>query len=115
MLAHSWELFQMNGGLPIAQWSESPVESWNKHVRSFQSGVAAKARQSSVKENIHDIFCRMLISSHPVIATKRPRPSCSICGETGHTARSSRHKTIATCQTSFLCHDQDLINIMLLN
>ena len=92
MCAHSWELFEWNEGRSIAKWSESPLESWNKHVRSYQSGPAARSRQLSVKDNIHDVFRRMLISSHPEIASKRPRSICSICGEVGHTARSYRHK-----------------------
>ena len=98
MCAHSWEMFDWNNGQSIAKWSEGPVESWNKHVRAFQSGPASRARQLSIKDNIHDIFRRMLIVSHPEIATRRPRPHCSICGEVGHTARSSRHKksTVST-------------------
>ena len=91
MCAHSWEMFKWNDGHSIAVWSESPLESWNKHVRSFQSGAAARSRQLSIRDNIHDILRRMLIMSHPEIASRRPRPSCSICGEIGHTARSSRH------------------------
>ena len=98
MCGHSWELFQWNGSQSISRWSESPLESWNKHVRSFQSGPAARSRQLSINDNIHDVFCRMLITSHPEVTSKRPRPSCSICGEVGHTARSSRHKksTVST-------------------
>ena len=95
MCAHSWELFEWNGGHSIGKWSESPVESWNKHVRSFQSGPAARSRQLSVKDNIHDIFRRMLIMSHPEIASKRPHPSCSVCGEVGHMARSSKHTKVS--------------------
>ena len=91
MCAHSWELFALNNGKTIAKWSESPLESWNKHVRSFQSGPAARSRQCTIKDNIKDIFERMLMVSHPKIAFKRPRPSCSICGQVGHTARSSKH------------------------
>ena len=82
----------MNDGNSIGKWSESPVESWNKHVRSYQSGSSCRSRQVSVKHNIHDIFVRMLVSSHPIIASKRPRPACSICGDIGHTSRSKRHK-----------------------
>ena len=91
LCAHSWQFFSMNNGSSIAKWSESPVESWNKFVRSFQSGPAARSRQLSLKDNTYDIFRRMLIVSHPEIASKRPRPSCSKCGQVGHTARSSRH------------------------
>ena len=92
LCAHTWQLFAMNGGKAISMWSENPLESWNKSIRSFQSGPAARARQNSMKNNLHDIFRRMLIRSHPSIAAKYPRPSCSICGEMGHTARSFRHK-----------------------
>ena len=91
LCGHSWQLFERNNGSSIAKWSESPVESWNKYVRSFQSGPASRARQLSIKDNIHDIFRRMLIDSHPAIASKCPRPTCSVCGEVGHTARSSRY------------------------
>ena len=92
MCAHSWEMFEMNGGQSIAKWSESPVECWNKHVRSFQSGPAARSRQSSVKYNIHDVLKMMLVMTHPAITSRRPRPSSKICGEVGHTARSFKHK-----------------------
>ena len=91
--AHSWELFLINDGSSLAKWSECPLEAWNKHVRSFSRGPACRARQNSVKVNIHDIFCRMLIRSHPSVASHYPRPTCSTCGEVGHSARSARHKT----------------------
>ena len=83
------------GGHSIAKWSENLVESWNKHVWSFQSGPAARSCQLSIKDNIQDIFRRMLIMSHPVIASKRPHPSCSVCGEVGHTARSLKHRKVS--------------------
>ena len=108
MCAHSWEMFNWNEGRSISKWSESPVESWNKHVRSFQSGPAARSRQLSIKDNIHDIFRRMLISSHPEIASKRPRTVCSVCGEVGHTARSYLHKNPSTVITK----EQSLISDM---
>ena len=97
LCAHSWEMFELNAGKSIAKWSENPLESWNKHVRSFRSGPAARARQMSVKTNIYDIFRRMLITSHPIIASKRLRPFCGVCGEEGHSARSSKHQTAISC------------------
>ena len=105
--AHSWELFKWNGGHSIAKWSESLVGSWNKHVRSFQSGPDARSRQLSVKDNIHNIFHRMLIMSHPEIASKRPRPSCSVCDEVGRTAQSSKHTKV-----SVLSEEQARIELM---
>ena len=76
MLGHAWELFLFNDGDSVANWSESPVESWNKYVRGYQSGIGSKARQTSIEENVHDIFRRMLISSHPVIASKQLLLGC---------------------------------------
>ena len=82
MFAHSWEMFEWKEGRSILKWSKSPVESWNKHVRSFQSGPAARSRQLSIKDNIHDILRRMLISSHQEIASKRPLTICSVLTST---------------------------------
>ena len=86
---------------------KSPVESWNKHVRSFQSGPADKSCQLSIKDNIHDVFRRMLITSHPEVASKCPQCGCSVCGEIGHTARSYRHK-----KTTALTEEQAHIDSM---
>ena len=71
MLAHNWELVDILEGKPIAVWSESGLEAWNKHVRNFRSGAGCRARQNSVQNNIHDIFVRMLVTSSPVISKAR--------------------------------------------
>ena len=60
-------------------------------MRSLQNRPVARSRQLFIKDDIRDIFGRMLIMFHPEIAPKRPRPTCSICGKIGHTARSSNH------------------------
>ena len=57
--------------------------------------IAARSRQLSIKDNIQDILCRMLIMSHTVIALKLPHPSCSVCGELGHTAQSLKHNKVS--------------------
>ena len=72
--AHAGELFEMNLGKAISVWSENPVESWNKFVWAYQSGVAAKVRQSSIKDNLRDVIACMLIESHPKVASMKPRP-----------------------------------------
>ena len=84
--AHAGELFEINAGKSISVWSEIPVESWNKYVRAYQSGVSARARQSSIKNNLKDVITRMLIESHPKVASLKPHSSCSKYGEIGHTA-----------------------------
>ena len=105
----------MNMGKGISIWSESPIESGNKFVRAYQSGVAARARQSSIKENLKDILSRMLIESHPKVASLKPRPYCNICGEIGHTARSSLHSSTHTQQFNQNNSDEFLIQSVLMN
>ena len=112
--AHAWELFEMNMGKGISIWSESHVESGNKCVRAHWSGVAARARQSLIKENLKDILSHMLIESHSKVASLKPRPYCNICGEIGHTARSSLHSSTHTQQFNQNNSDEILIQSMLM-
>ncbi|CAL4224804.1 unnamed protein product [Meganyctiphanes norvegica] len=90
MCAHSWQLYQICSS-SISVYSEQAQEHWNKFVASFKSGVGARARQHSVKVNLLDIFSRMLIMTHPVVATKHREIKCSVCNDLGHTARSKIH------------------------
>ena len=88
MCGHNWELFEITNGTPIAIFSEQGSEAWNKYIRAFKSGPAARARQTSVKENILDIFNRMMIKSHPEIASQKRQLLCKRCNKIGHTVRS---------------------------
>ena len=90
MCAHSWELFVLTGGTPIAKYSEQSGESWNKFIRAYKSGTSSKSRQMSVQLNTHDIFCRLMIRTHPLIATKKRMLSCSRCQRFGHTVRGCK-------------------------
>ncbi|CAL4131834.1 unnamed protein product, partial [Meganyctiphanes norvegica] len=90
MCAHSWELFQICSG-PIMQYSEQAQEHWNKFVSRYKSGPGARARQHGVRININDIFARMLIMTHPVVANKRRLITCSHCHQIGHSSRSLAH------------------------
>ena len=56
MCAYALELFVITDGLPIAEYSEQSIESWNKFIRAYKSGPAAKARQMLTKMNTQDIF-----------------------------------------------------------
>ena len=71
MLGHNWELLAITNGKPIGVWSETGLEEWNKHIRSYRQGVACRARQTSVTDNISDILRRMLKVSAPIIAKTR--------------------------------------------
>ena len=73
MCAHSWELFEMNGCKPVSKWSEQGSEAWNKYIRAWKSEKSSRSRQYSLKDNIYDVFCRILITTHPTIASQRFR------------------------------------------
>ena len=88
MCGHSWELFQLNGGASIAVYSEQSSEAWNKHIRAYKSGAAAKARQTSVQTNLLDIFNRIMLRMHPLIVSHKRQLVCSRCSKFGHTVRS---------------------------
>ena len=90
MCAHSHELFRLTNGEPIAQYSEESGESWNKFIRAYKSGTSCKARQMSIKVNTRDIFCRLMIRTHPLIASKKRMLLCTTCGLFGHTCRSCK-------------------------
>ena len=98
------ELFEMNLGKDISVWSENPVESWNKFVWAYQSGVAARARLSSIKDNL-------LIESHRKVASLKPRPSCLVCGEIGHTAGARIHSGQQSAPNN--ADDEEIIRSML--
>ena len=87
-IAHSWKLFLLTEGKPIAEYSEQSGEAWHKYIRAFKSGAGARARQSSIELNIKDIFTRMLLCSHPLIAMQRRFLLCKNCHKQGHTIRS---------------------------
>ena len=88
MCGHNPELFIITQGAPIAIYSEQGSEAWNKHIRSYKSGPAARARQTSVQENILDIFNRMMVRTHPKIASRKRQLECTRCKKLGHTIRS---------------------------
>ena len=84
---HSWQLFDIFN-VPISMYSEQAQEHWNKFVSKYKSGCATRARQHNVGLNISDIFSRMLIMTHPTIASKRRQITCFLCGNVGHSCKS---------------------------
>ena len=93
LVAHSWQVMQVlddqQSPLLLGDYTEQNQEAWNKYVNAFKSGPSSRARQTSIIDNTQDIFQRMLIMSHPEIASiKKRQKSCTKCGKLGHTARS---------------------------
>ena len=88
MCGHIWELFVITNEAPIAIFSEQGSEAWNKHIRAYKSGPGARARQTSVQENILDIFNRMMIKTHPKIASRKRQLVCMRCNRLDHAIRS---------------------------
>ncbi|KAK4887814.1 hypothetical protein RN001_004085 [Aquatica leii] len=60
--------------LPIGQMSKEAQESCKKYVKSFRQDFA---RKFSRKQNMEDIFARLLIASDPVISSLRKLPAKS--------------------------------------
>lgn len=104
MCAHSWELFVMTEGKPISLYAEQSGEAWNKHIRAYKSGPAARARQCSIRLNTQDIFTRMLLQSHPLIASRKKILRCKRCSKHGHTIRSCpmNFSTVLDAEKSFI-------------
>ena len=104
MCGHSWELFMMTEGKPIAMYAEQSGEAWNKHIRAYKSGPAARARQCLIRLNTKDIFTRMLVQSHPRIALRKKILQCKGCNKYGHTIRScpSNQSTVLDQEKSFI-------------
>lgn len=99
MCGHNPELFDITKGAPIAIFSEQGSEAWNKFIRSFKSGPAARARQTSIQENILDIFNRMMMKTHPEVASRKRQNKCTHCEKLGHTIRSC--PLLVTCVLSW--------------
>ena len=104
MCAHAWELFEITHGKPIALYAEQSGEAWNKHIRAYKSGADARARQCSIRLNTCDIFTRMLVQSHPLIASKKKLLKCSVCKKPGHTIRScpTRYSSVLNEEKSYI-------------
>ena len=90
MLAHTHELFSLNEGRPISLYSEQGSEGWHKHLRAFQSGYSAKARQTSLKDNLKDVFLRMMYTTEPTIVNEMPHNVCKMCTKSGHNQKSCK-------------------------
>ena len=102
ILAHSWELVEINGGTGLKAWSEEGMEANNKRLRLYREKLSRKNNQVS---NLTDCFRRLWVGSDPLVANERMKGKtvCSLCGDVNHTKRSCFRHTV----------DYDLMDIFI--
>ena len=92
VLAHSWELIQLNESFGLGNLDESGLEGNNKLLRAIRIKLSRKTNQS---DNLEDTLQRMWIQSDPVVNMERRKaqPFCKHCQERGHSTRycSKKH------------------------
>merc|ERR1712013_793816 len=64
LLAHSWELIEMNDGRGLKCFDESGLEANNKILRSIRLKLARKTSQT---DNLDDVINRLWLGSDPKI------------------------------------------------
>ena len=85
MHAISWDM------LVNLQYSEKSQEHWNKYITRFKGGSGACARQHGVSVNMVDISGRMLMMTHPSIASQKRQIICGKCQQAGHSPKSKAY------------------------
>ena len=71
ILAHSWEVIQLNDCYGLGGLSEEGLEALNKHIRSIRS---TGARKDSTIHNFTDVYNHLLDRSRPIIVEMERRP-----------------------------------------
>ena len=92
VLAHSWELIEMNGGFGLGKLGESGMEGCHKVLRNSRLNLARKTSQQA---NLVDTIRRLWISSDPLVNVERRKglPWCKKCSVRGHSTRYCRKNT----------------------
>ena len=86
LLAHSWELIEMNDGHGLKCFDESGLEANNKILRSIRLKLARKTSQA---DNLEDVINRLWLGSDPKVYQIRLQAQsyCKYCSEYGHSTR----------------------------
>ena len=86
LLAHSWELIEMNGSCGLKCFDESGMEASHKILRSIRLKLARKTSQN---DNLEDVINRLWLGSDPKVNEIRLKAQsfCKICTEYGHSTR----------------------------
>ena len=81
LIAHAWELIELNDSTGMGRYSEAGVEHNNKVLRLLRSRLARKKSQN---DNLEDCITRLWVASDPCVRAAAPQPKCSRCTEGGH-------------------------------
>ena len=86
LLAHSWELIELNNSEGLKRLDESGMEGCNKILRRIRMNLSRKTSQN---ESNVDSLRRIWIGSDPVLQQQRMRalPFCKHCEVHGHGTR----------------------------
>jgi hypothetical protein len=86
VLAHSWELIELNGGKGIGSLDESGMEGCHKVLRAIRTRLSRKVSQQA---NLEDTLRRMWYTSDPMVNEERKKgwPFCKRCKVRGHSTR----------------------------
>lgn len=92
ILAHSWELMDMNDAHGLKSLDESGLEGNNKILRKIRTKLA---RKTSQQDNLTDCLRRLWVSSDPVVNDIREntKPFCKTCAVRGHSIRYCKKNT----------------------
>ncbi len=86
LLAHSWELIELNGGRGLKAWSWEGLEAYNKTLRLIRARLSRKSNQLV---NLEDCFKRLWIRSDPLVVSEQEKGkgSCTLFSLFGHKKR----------------------------
>lgn len=92
LLAHSWELIELNGDIGLLSLDESGLEGSNKILRGIRTKLSRKTSQNA---NLADSIRRLWLGSDPKVnfVRSKTKPFCKHCVEFGHSTRYCQIKT----------------------
>ena len=78
LLAHFWEIIEMNNNQGLGDYSETGLEHNNNFLRFFRQCLARKTSQET---NLQDCIERLWLKSDPKVRYAGPMKLCSNCKE----------------------------------
>lgn len=90
--------------LPIGQMSEEAQESCNKYIKRVREDFARKCDRI---KNIEDVFCRLLVTSDPLISSLRKLPPKKLKSLSSHAIDLLVPPSVAESSHIFLSEDGD--------